>query len=164
MMAPTHIMGGITCGAAAVYLSNGAVTPLIIPISAAAALIPDIDHKNSKISHKLPILSFLVRLFSGHRGLFHTMVPYLLLAGIGYPWYSQSRWIMLLVFGSLLGVFSHLILDAFTKQGVPLLFPITRKDISFLRVKTNSWAESTVFVLLLGTTCLLSWRIMGSFL
>lgn len=38
------------------------------------AIFPDIDEKHSKISNNIPLVSFITRLFVGHRGIIHTPI------------------------------------------------------------------------------------------
>ena len=66
----------------------------------------------------------------------------------------------MLVFAVLLGVFSHLLLDACTRQGVPLLFPLTRKNISILHIRTNSTGEKVVFACLICLIGVMGWRLL----
>jgi membrane-bound metal-dependent hydrolase YbcI (DUF457 family) len=50
----------------------------------------------------------------------------------------------------MMGVASHLMADALTKEGVPFFFPIPIKlgfpPIKFLRITTGEWVEKLVFV------------------
>ena len=56
--------------------------------------------------------------------------------------------ISIIVNATMIGYLSHLIADSFTKEGLPLLFPI---DVDFgippiesLRIKTGSWIEKAL--------------------
>jgi membrane-bound metal-dependent hydrolase YbcI (DUF457 family) len=100
------------------------------PVCAAAALIPDIDHEGSLIARSLGPVSRLVawgvRAACGHRGLTHTGVSALVVgmvstvaAGFGLGW---SWWWLGLAVG--IGHLVHILGDACTRAGVPLLWPL----------------------------------------
>lgn len=76
---------------------------------------PDIDHNRSKFGRNL--LSKIITVFSEHRKIFHS-----LFFGVASTYlfflYDKDAGV-----GFLLGFFSHVILDSFTKQGVNFLYP-----------------------------------------
>jgi inner membrane protein len=105
------------------------------------SILPDIDETKSKISHKFKILSKLINILLGHRGLIHSL------------WICILLYFFLLFFSkeialaASLGYLSHLILDSFTVMGVNLFwpFPLRLRGI----IKTGSWIENLIFIGLL---------------
>lgn len=124
---------------------------------------PDIDQPTGKlwgdIGLKYNLSGLFTPLLGGHRHLSHSLVGLLLfgflskivlvfLSGIIVFDPNIAWWAFMI------GFFSHLVMDTFTEEGVPWLFPIHIKfgipPVHFLRIKTGGWAESFgVFPLLL---------------
>lgn len=71
-----------------------------------------------------------------HRGIMHTLVvPVILILAIrisDFPLWSYS------MLGLAIGYCSHLFADMLTVEGCPVLFPITRKNIRFLKLRTKN--------------------------
>jgi len=74
-----------------------------------------------------------------HRGIMHTLLlPICIFFAVGFINVSYFR---ILALGALIGYTSHILADCFTVNGCPILFPITRKNISLLKIKTGSAEE-----------------------
>lgn len=153
MNRPTHILGGASM---ALIISTMMELPDIsligtMTISAGlGALLPDIDKKNTTISNKHPVVSFFVRLFTTHRGFTHSFLALIMLA---YPLYLLvktvgSVYLGYAVIGILLGYMSHLMLDMFNPEGIPLFFPFKFK-VSLAPIKTGGLIEHIIRVALL---------------
>ncbi len=124
---------------------------LALPVCLLAALIPDIDKRNSKLGHKLGFVSRLIEILFNHRGIIHS-----LFAGIAF-------FVMILVatynfgistvysYAFLLGYLSHLFLDSLNPSGIAWLAPLTGKRMSS-RIKTNGIGEVLLLVLLSALT------------
>jgi len=94
----------------------------------------------------------------GHRGVTHSMLALGLLVALGelplFPWH----WLHL---GFLIGwgYASHLVADALTKQGVPLLWPLDRRfgfpPFRLLRLTTGTFTEYAL-VAVLTVLCLVN--------
>lgn len=153
MMGKTHLLGGIAAGCvAAAACPDLSTKGVAVAAGAVGGLIPDIDHKNSILSKKVPVISWIVRLFSGHRGLFHCPLFYILIAtGIYSFLLPEMEWIKCGFYGLFAGIFSHLLLDACTVHGIPMFFPFSRKNIHLLPLRTNSGGE---MVIRTGLLCL----------
>lgn len=166
MQGVTHMAGGAAF--AAVYtlaalpgLSIGQEAA-IIGVGALGGLIPDIDHPNSKISHKLKPVSAIVSMMFSHRGFFHTPILYLVLwafwemlcPGAGYLMYGRILF---------LGIASHLVLDSLNPGGIPVFFPFSKKRHHIAKIKTGSKAEFACrfgLILVLGIVCALYLKII----
>jgi len=149
------------------------------------ALLIDSDTINSKagrklifISYPLLILNKLLNLFrlkymaklAGHRGILHSGVP-LAIAIVADSFYFGAipmtlvtLTIQILAFfsvGLLIGMASHLFLDACTTEGIPLFAPFSLKRYSLFHIGTDSSAEVIVHVLLNVCAFVLFFKIMG---
>jgi inner membrane protein len=103
-----------------------------------AALL-DIDSQRSKVGNRwwLRPMQWFVR----HRGFVHSLC-FVFLLGFVLGLISID-----FGFGLSAGGVSHLFLDAFTKKGVRIFWPLKYKIKGF--VKSGNWVEDIVFVLLL---------------
>jgi len=74
-----------------------------------------------------------------HRGIMHTLLlPFVMFFAVGFINESYFR---ILTLGATLGYLSHILADCLTISGCPILFPITKKNISLLKIKTGSAEE-----------------------
>jgi membrane-bound metal-dependent hydrolase YbcI (DUF457 family) len=137
---------------------------LLAGIAAFGALLPDLDASESKIKH-LPLGGIrpfalpaaLLHRALGHRSLLHSLLGLglasVLLAVPLAVWLGWQAGLALV-----LGYASHLLLDACTRSGIPLLFPDTRRVHLLpkgLRLVTGSLAEEVLFALLADGALLL---------
>lgn len=119
MTGKTHLVGGVASGMALASVTPYDPTTLVIA-GAVGGLLPDICHGGSKIGRKMPILSKIINTIFGHRTFTHSLL-FLLLA-----WLLLELLIPVdaIKIGVLVGMVSHLILDAATKNGIKLLYPL----------------------------------------
>ncbi|MBD3859425.1 metal-dependent hydrolase [Bacillus sp. 28A-2] len=148
MTGKTHIMGGIAASAAVAYYYG------LDPVTMAAAgsvgaLIPDLCHTKSKIGRKFPLLSTLISSVFGHRTFTHSLLFLLIIYFIATTYIPNDS----LSIGLLVGMASHLILDAGTVNGIKFLFPATIKVRLPFYVKTGSTGEQVVLAALTVVTC-----------
>jgi inner membrane protein len=160
----THISGAPLTG-------NSTVTVPLLMSKAAyyfsvgfGALLPDIDNAQSTIGHRFGWISKEIQHVAGHRTIFHSLlgliigsllaigleqlVSYLLaLRGFTLPTgvISSSH---LIFIGVLFGCIAHILADALTIGGVPLLWP-SHKRYGFppnpkLRFRTGTWPETVI--------------------
>ncbi|MGE6630052.1 metal-dependent hydrolase [Bacillus sp. NPDC077027] len=143
MTGKTHIMGGIAACTAVSYYYG--LDPIIATSSGAiGALIPDLCHTKSKIGRKFPLLSSLISSVFGHRTFTHSLLFMLIIYFIATTYIPSDN----LKIGLLVGMASHLLLDAATVNGIKLLFPATLKVRLPLYVKTGSAGEQAVLAAL----------------
>jgi len=134
------------------------------------ATIPDLDQAGNKLYKLLPggnyLGKLLRRLFLGHRAFSHSILGFYVMSLIIQlitmrllnPNYVNAK----LVFDAMMiGYISHLVADMFTKDGLPLLFPLPFRfgipPISAFRITTGSWIEN--LVVLPGTAAYIFWFI-----
>jgi inner membrane protein len=144
------------------------VTPEIQGISLATAitafianflggLAPDLDNSTSSFWNKIRGGSILGKLISpfigGHRNISHSFVGIILFGLITEVVLTAASQVLLVDmrvvwWAFMIGVMSHIFMDALTREGVPLLFPLD-KNFGFppfkgLRVRTGGWVEKLV--------------------
>lgn len=153
MQGKTHIIGGVAAGLLVTKYAE--LNPLItVGAATIGALLPDIDHGQSKLSRSNPILtllSSLVNVFFTHRTFTHSLVF------LGLMWWLLATWVPLILYGFIAGMASHLLLDAVTKNGIKLFWPLPVTFRIPLYIRTGGAVENIVAVLLmLGIVYLLA--------
>ena len=148
MRGHTHILFAVALGT--VYFNHFNSGDWIMKLGFAFALIlgallPDIDEKDSTISHKHPFWNKLANSLSRHRGIFHTIWIPVAIFLIAYFVVSKYFAIpALLLMGFFIGYGSHLIADSMTVQGTAPLHPLHRGQVRGL-IKTGGILE-TIFM------------------
>jgi inner membrane protein len=121
-------------------------------------IAPDIDQPTAPFWRNLPIGHLLGKIFDkamgGHRFLSHSLVG---MAIFGFAWYYLLKVLhpsfpnlnMTFIWWSfMIGFFSHLIMDSFTKEGVPWLLPVPVKlgfpPLKTFRIKTGGIMETLI--------------------
>lgn len=163
MTARTHDLAAVTA------LVVVAVLQPAHPLSLATILIallanqiggiaPDIDQPTAPFWRNLPVGKFFGKVFDilsgGHRFLSHSLLGVALFGLLFHLLLNALQPAMphidmpVVWWAFMIGVLSHLIMDTFTKEGVPWLLPIPIKfgvpPLKRLRVTTGKWAEHLV--------------------
>ncbi|MCP3682507.1 MAG: metal-dependent hydrolase [bacterium] len=141
MMLSTHLLFGLLAGLVFVDFFDIENRILFLAIVVFSAAIPDIDTLKSKIGKKLEPFARVISLFT-HRGFFHSLTALMILYIILF---FLDKDIALAAF---IGFLSHLILDATTKKGVMLFYPMKFKLKGFM--KTGSFTEYVVMFIILA--------------
>lgn len=162
MKGVSHAIVGVLSAAACHMLIRPLSPNLVglVPVAGVAlvaSLLPDIDSDESSIRQATGtarhsgaggrLMSFMIRLLGGHRGaLTHSLLA----------WAFATFWVGVYFHGNMLmvafgiGYLSHLLADALTVQGVPLLWPIIGRRISFLpsaiAIRTGGVVEQVVVI------------------
>ncbi|MCK8828241.1 metal-dependent hydrolase [Natroniella acetigena] len=111
------------------------------------ALIPDIDHANSKAGKKLWFISKPLKLFGiKHRGLTHSILGLILFALLTQELVKLKLISNIIWSGLIIGYFSHLITDMLNVQGIPLFYPNDKRFKFHLNITTGSWSEHLIFL------------------
>lgn len=154
----THVIGGI-CSAVVVnqiVSQPNSIASTIIPCtivlagSVVGSLVPDIDHTQSFLGNRMKIVSKPMNSLLGHRGIFHSpflhFLILLILYALGYMSLTYGSFVLCkyLLLGLGAGIASHLLLDSLTKSGIPMLYPISKKRISLMKLTTGSKSETIV--------------------
>lgn len=141
-------------------------------------LMPDIDQPTGKLWHKVPagtILGEVTHPFLGaHRSISHSILG---MAIFGFLFQKLLLYahtfllvnINIVWWAFMLGYVSHLVMDTFTKEGVPWLFPIPYRfgfpPFKALRITTGKLVETSfIFPALLVFNAYLIYNNYGKFL
>ena len=169
----THVSGQPLTGAASVtvpLLVSKAVYYFSVGFG---ALLPDIDNARSTMGHRFGKVSQAIQRIAGHRTIFHSLLGLIigsllaigleqlvsfLLALRGFTLPSSIVSGSHLVFiGILFGSIMHIVADALTVGGVPLLWPNPKRfgfpPNSHWRFRTGTWPETVIvwsFIILVG--------------
>lgn len=128
------------------------------------ALIPDMDQATNRLWAIIPGGNNFARIwrhiFLRHRTITHSLLGIILMyktLEFVLPKILNADYVNIqIVFVSIMiGYLSHLFADAFTKDGLPLFFPLAIKigfpPIKSLRITTDSWVEKyLVFPAVIG--------------
>lgn len=141
-------------------------------------LAPDIDQPTADLWNRLPaggiFGKLLASVLGGHRSISHSIFG-IFLFGVGMRFLLYQMGQVLLVnmevvwWAFMIGFISHLVMDTFTREGVPWLFPIGIKlgfpPFKALRIKTGGLIEKAIiFPCLLIATGYIYWVNYGKFL
>lgn len=168
MTARTHDLAAITAlglivlNQPAKHVSVAAAI-LVVLANQLGGIAPDIDQPTAPFWRNLPVGKFFGKVFDkilgGHRFITHSLLglgllglllhlllvfltPIMPSVDTGYVWWAF-----------MIGALSHLIMDTFTKEGVPWLLPIPIKfgipPVKSLRITTGKWMEKFIFFALL---------------
>ena len=140
MMFYTHIAFALLTSIFAVKFLHPSSVLLFIFIACFVSLIPDIDNRDSKIGKHV---KFISKIFD-HRGILHTIFP-----PIGLFFLFNYLSYNLLGIAALVGYLSHILIDAFTPEGINFLHPLTSFRISGF-IRAGGFMEIVLFLLLTG--------------
>ena len=153
MLYKTHIAGGLLAGAIVIKLNPtidvySIQTMGVLSLTSLGSVLPDIDHTGSFIGRKFKILSTIVSNVASHRGITHTpafgaLFSFALFKLANIIGFNIPSIYFIALFT---GIMSHIILDALTVGGVPLLAPLSTKKISFTSFKTGSNFENILMI------------------
>jgi len=150
----SHAVIGACAGVVVAHLTHG--DPLVgAVVGGIAGLAPDVDSPESTIGRRLP--RWWHALTPGHRGVTHSLLWCAALAAAAY---GAQWWLLgappaspLVGLAVLAGALSHLAADSMTDNGVPLLWPLTRRHLGLpwpFAFRTGSWPEHIVVLGVLG--------------
>jgi inner membrane protein len=108
---------------------------LFIPLGM-GALLPGLDTDRSWLGGLLPFVSRRLAARFRQKHALHSLSALLLLAAVALPLVlitGWAAWVLLL-----LGYASHLVLDLLRPEGVMLLWPVTRKRFSVLKIPAGA--------------------------
>ncbi|MDN5275883.1 MAG: Membrane protein containing transrane [Candidatus Saccharibacteria bacterium] len=168
MIARTHDLASFTALSAVFFLTvpNGLTLSTVIVALIAniiGGITPDIDQPTAPFWRNLPIGKYFGRAFGmltgGHRFLTHSFIGVAIAAFLVWNFLRflspiiPTVDIFIVWISFLIGVLSHLFMDMFTKEGVPLLLPIPIKfgfpPLKRLRITTGKKLEMYIVIPLL---------------
>jgi inner membrane protein len=169
MTARTHDLAALNALAVVVLVNTGSHTITLSTLFIAllanqiGGIVPDIDQPTAPFWRNLPIGGFFGRfvdkMLGGHRFLTHSLLGVGLFAFLSnlllhflQP-IMQSVDIRIVWWAFIVGMVSHLIMDTFTKEGVPWFLPLPIKfgipPVRAFRITTGKNAERFIFLFLL---------------
>ncbi len=173
MIARTHDVAAITLLAAIVLAQPLRTVTLSTAIIAVVAnqiggIAPDIDQPTAPFWRNLPVGGIFGRLIGrtlgGHRFISHSILGLALFGFLVNLFLNFLQPIMpnvdidLVWWAFMIGMVSHLVMDSFTKEGVPWLLPIPWKfgfpPLRQLRITTGKKAEHFIVLPLLIVTAI----------
>ena len=139
MTGRTHFIAGLCVGT---YVASAAARDPASFIGLCCTgviggLLPDIDLPNSKAGMAAKPVSTVLSKVSRHRGMFHAPVLYAVAGLVMCYFFPEQLALTVALIG---GCASHLLLDAMTVQGIPVLWPF-KSRLSLFGVKTGGWFE-----------------------
>ncbi|HEX3081931.1 MAG TPA: metal-dependent hydrolase [Candidatus Saccharimonadia bacterium] len=163
MTGRTHDLAAITAlGAVALSQPVHTITLSTLLLAIFANLVggiaPDIDQPTAPLWRNLPVGGYFGRVFDallgGHRFLTHSILGAALLGWLLHVALVFFHPVMphvnidIVWAAFMIGVASHLVMDTFTKEGVPWLLPLPFKfgipPVKALRVSTGHFAEVAI--------------------
>ena len=126
-------------------------------VTAAAALLPDLDYPESWSGYLFkPVSEFVSRHYQ-HRGFFHSFLGLMAFGLTLYPLYLSEY--QVLWWAAVSGYWSHILVDMMTVSGVTLFWPCKARAIfrgrDEYRVRSGSSSERVFFFVVLGLALLL---------
>lgn len=150
MMFKTHVAFAVLVSIIFIQMFEMEYWWLFLIITVFVAGIPDIDIHKSTFGKKIKPIAFLINLFFGHRGLFHSFIfAIVLFIFIGF---LGSDTIAAAV---LIGYSSHLLLDGLTKQGIMPFIPLSTFKVHGFIKSGGIFDWGLFFVFILGSVLLL---------
>lgn len=170
MKARTHDLAAVTGLGIVVLLQPSLPTMSLATVLVAllanqlGGIAPDIDQPTAPFWRNLPIGGlfgrFFGRMLGGHRFITHSLLGVVLagflvslLLNLLHPIMPKVQ-LDIVWWAFMIGMVSHLVMDSFTKEGVPWLLPLPIKfgfpPLRRLRITTGKWVENfVVFPLLI---------------
>ncbi len=125
MQGKTHLLAGLLIGLFLASLVPATVTKIaIIAFAIVGSLFPDVDIATSTLGRKVKLVGYLFT----HRGFFHSFLLLVLLSII-----FAELFFFLAGASFFLGMFSHLLLDSITKEGLSF-WPLQKRIKGSLKV------------------------------
>jgi len=168
MTGQAHLLGGALMGASYMVNTNLTVGVPFFIGSLVGSVFPDIDSGQSTISNKVPLLSFITRLFVGHRGIIHTPLFLIIISIIIQCMQTVLQFSEHILYGFICGYLCHLLQDAMTRQGIKWLYPLTNKNYRILTLRSGKGFFSgfieTALTILIVSIILFFIILLGGFL
>ncbi|MFI5240623.1 MAG: metal-dependent hydrolase [Candidatus Saccharimonadia bacterium] len=161
MTGRTHDLAAFTAlGVVVLTVAPAPVTLGTVLVAVLGNLIggitPDIDEPTAPLWRNLPIGGTVGKItdkmLGGHRFLTHSLLGLALFGGLAYEFLHfiapiiPTINIMFVWYAFLIGMLSHLVMDTFTKEGVPWLLPLPYKfgfpPLKELRITTGKMVET----------------------
>lgn len=148
---------------------------LAMVANAIGSIAPDLDQASNRLWTLLPggnlVGRVMKKIFGGHRAVSHSILGvfvFYLLNLWGLPRLLNNQFVdsEIVIIAFMIGYISHVAIDGFTEEGVPLLWPVPWKmgfpPVKSWRIKTGKWFEKWVvlpgIVVWIGWMTLIYWE------
>jgi len=64
--------------------------------------------------------------------------------------FIDDVYFLMLLYGGVAGYVSHIFADCITRMGCPMLFPVTRRNINLMKIRTGSSAEKIIVAVMIA--------------
>ncbi len=141
----THLAFGLFAGLVSFrfFNMNWWQTSLFFVIVLVGSLLPDIDKPESKVGRKVGVISKIINLLFGHRGITHSLWLWFGVFFILWISFRTTSWVWV-AWAYFVGYGSHLISDSLTLMGINWFHPF-----KFFRshgmIETGKTGETIVF-------------------
>lgn len=140
MTGKSHILLGVATGIMLQRAEFDYYNIFIVGATVIGSMAPDLDHGKSKISKKVPILSWFVSKVFGHRKFFHSPLIVIILWLLLHSSFIGRAFVF--------GFIGHLVQDFLTRGGIPLLYPY-KKRFSLPLAKTGGFMEILITIMMI---------------
>lgn len=168
----SHIQFGVSCGAACVLampvisqqfplIHNTPETKALALLGCSfGALIPDIDSYNSTIGKLFypvsQLMDAVIKIMTfqdlwKHRFIMHSAAYYTALMYYTYNYHTEWLWLII-------GCLTHLFLDAFNPEGIPILAPVSKMKIKLGNIKSGGTASTVLTIILMAIVIVIGVR------
>lgn len=155
MTAPNHITGGLVFTGIFCSLFNLNIfgNPIFLTLTIFGSIVPDIDHTKSFIGKLFyPLAKYISKHF-GHRTITHSIWFLIFIVIIFFSidkLFFSNYDLTLIIFFS---VFSHLLFDMMTMQGIPLFYPFYKNPCVLpanpeLRIRTGNIKQEGIILVI----------------
>jgi len=151
---------------------NFSTTVTCLVGSVIGALAPDMDQATNRLWDLLPAGNIIGRILRNlmlrHRTISHSLLGIFIFYKIldfAIPRLLNPAYVngQLVIAAIMIGLVSHIVSDMFTKEGVPILFPITVKvgipPFEALRITTGKFVEN--FLVFPGVLAYIFWLVVN---
>lgn len=143
MTGKSHMIAGANIGIITILTIPAITTSgafIIVSGCILGSILPDIDSSHSIVNKPIKPVGHIINKLFGHRTIFHSLLFLALIYFLIYVLNEKGIITSInqnLLFGILLGVLSHFIMDFVTIQGIPLFYPFSRKRYSLKLFKSG---------------------------
>lgn len=135
----THLTTSVCAGTFLASQTNIDISGGFLAGIAIGSLLPDIDHQQSFIGRRAILISKLFQSLFKHRGFTHSLFAYFFFVILHFLFSTSFS------LGLSIGFLFHILGDFFSKTGVPLLQPLSRKRFKIPLYKTGGITEHFSF-------------------
>lgn len=148
MMGKSHLVTGLLAWGVVTQHTDYRVSLVSVVLAGVASLLPDIDHVGSYLGRRLWFISYPLSPFVSHRGVTHSGLIVLAMITAAYYFLPEPRTSILAnwVAAGITGYTAHIIGDAMTRSGVPLLWPLKYRLRLPPGIKTGSIGEGATVI------------------